>query len=90
MGMLKLGRLYTARLQTQRLGEGNYSSVIQQFLLAQCFSCSLATNQITCYINGPIELAMSYLGVILKADLISLWVNIAYTLSGENSQTTQR
>ena len=43
----------------------------QQFLLAQCVSSALATNQIAHYINWPIESAVAHLGV-LKPDLQSL------------------
>ena len=64
MGTLKLGRLFASRLQTQRLGEDNYSSMKQQFLLAYWVSFPLATNQIAHYINGPIESAVAHLGVV--------------------------
>ena len=73
MGTLKLRRLFASRLQTQRLGEDNYSSMKQQFGLAQCVSSALATNQIAHYIYGPIESAVAHLGVVLKADLIGPW-----------------
>ena len=73
MGTLKLGRLFASRLKTRRLGEDNYSSMKWQFLLAQCVSSALATNQIAHYIIGLIELAMAHLGVILKAGLIGAW-----------------
>ena len=63
MGTLKLGRMYASRLQTWRLGEDNYSSMIQQFLYTPCVSCALVTNQITHCINGPIESAVAHLGV---------------------------
>ena len=73
MGTLKLGRLFASQLQTRRLGEDNYNSMKQQFLLAQCVSSALATNQIAHYINGPIESAVAHLGVVLKADMIGPW-----------------
>ena len=69
MGTLKLGRLFASRLETRRLGEDNYSSMKQQFLLVYWVSFPLATNQIAHYINGPIESAVAHLGVVLKADL---------------------
>ena len=73
MGTLKLGQLFASRLQTRRLGEDNYSSIKQQFLLAYWVSFPLATNQIAHCINGPIESAVAHLGVVVKADLIGPW-----------------
>ena len=49
------------------------SSIVQQFLLAQSVSYALVTNQIACYIIGPIESAVAHLGVVLKANLIGPW-----------------
>ena len=72
--MLKLGRQLALWLQTQRLREDNYSSCVQQFLLAQCVCCALATYQIARYINGPIELAV----VCLRVHSRWIWARGAY------------
>ena len=54
------------------LGEDNYCSVIQQFLLAQCVSCALASNQIAHYINGPIESAVAHLGGVSRVKMAAV------------------
>ena len=74
MEMLKLGWQSASWLQTQRLREDSYSSCVQQFLLAQCVCCALATYQIARYINGPIESAM----VCLRVHSRPIWARDAY------------